>query len=322
MQVLQQATEPATRVRAAAALMPAPDAWWEAVRKRNATLDSLFYDVGKISLTEAQGLAPWLVAEGAILLVPPSGGGDLRAFDSVDDFDAAGGTNCRALTVAGVGSSALGAAAFARNVADAVGDSVAAVVSGYGLADVITEGAGGWFWFGTINRLRRAFQTLGQLTPQTPARSSRPLADPVGAVERTLGRDLRTAIDLLTDARFGFDLVVGHSKGNLVLSEALFAQIRRAKAEKRPIPAETLIVTMSAAITMPPAFHTIVDVMGDWDWFGRLNSDAAIPIDVAVPQAWHHTNTELENHLPVTEVLRGILADHERAHPRGSTSSP
>jgi hypothetical protein len=313
MQVLQQATEPAARGRAAAAPMPAPDAWWEAVRKRNAALDSLFYDVGRVSLTEAQGLAPWLVAEGAILLVPPSGGDDLRAFDSVDEFGAAGGANCRALTVAGVGSSALGAAAFARNVADAVGDSVAAVVSGYGLADVITEGAGGWFWFGTINRMRRAFQTLGQLAPQTPARSSRPMPDPVGAAERSVSRDLRTAIDLLTDARFRFDLVVGHSKGNLVLSEALFAQVRRAKAAQRPVPAETLIVTMSAAITMPPAFPTIVDVMGDWDWFGRLNSDAAIPIDVGVPQAWHHTNTELENHLPVTAVLRGILAQHGRA---------
>ena len=100
MQVLQQATEPAVRGRAAAAPMPAPDAWWEAVRKRNAALDSLFYDVGRVSLTEAQGLAPWLVAEGAILLVPPSGGDDLRAFDSVDEFGAAGGANCRALTVA------------------------------------------------------------------------------------------------------------------------------------------------------------------------------------------------------------------------------
>jgi len=310
MQVLQQATEPAARVRAAAvtpASLPAPDAWWEVVRRRNATLDSLFYDVGKVSLTEAQGLAPWLVAEGAILLVPPSGDGDLRAFDSVDDFGAAGGANCRALTVAGVGSSALGAAAFARNVADAVGDSVAAVVSGYGLADVITEGAGGWYWFGTINRMRRGFQTLAELVPQS---APRPMTDPVGRVERSLSRDLGTVIDLLTDARFRFDLVVGHSKGNLVLSEALFALVRRAKADRRPVPAETLIVTMSAAITMPPAFHTIVDVMGDWDWFGRLNSDAAIPIDVAVPRAWHHTNTELENHLPVTEVLRGILAEH------------
>jgi hypothetical protein len=305
MQVLRRATEPPALMRVPA---PAPDAWWEAVRQRNAALDSLFYDVGKVSLAEAQSLAPWLVAEGAILLVPPSGGGELRAFDSVDDFGAAGGTSCRALTVAGVGSSALGAAAFARNVADAVGDSVAAVVSGYGLADVITEGAGGWFWFGTINRLRRSFQTLGQLAPQTPARASRPMPDPVGAAERSVSRDLRTAIDLLTDTRFRFDLVVGHSKGNLVLSEALFAQVRRAKATQRPIPAETLIVTMSAAITMPPAFSTIVDVMGDWDWFGRLNSDAAIPIDVPVPQAWHHTNTELENHLPVTAVLRGILA--------------
>lgn len=53
--------------------------------------------------------------------------------------------SANALAIAGVGSSALGAAAFARNVADGLGEPVAAVVSGYGLADVLTEALGGFF---------------------------------------------------------------------------------------------------------------------------------------------------------------------------------
>jgi hypothetical protein len=47
--------------------------------------------------------------------------------------------------------------------------------------------------------------------------------------------------------------------------------------------------------------------MGSWDWFGGLNSRPGIPADKLVPDAWHHTNTELYAHLPVTRSLRQIL---------------
>ena len=75
--------------------------------------------------------------------MPPTGAGSLVLCGTVDDFADAGGSEIRTLVVAGVGSSALGAAAFARNVADACGTPVAAVVSGYGLADLLTEALGG-----------------------------------------------------------------------------------------------------------------------------------------------------------------------------------
>lgn len=310
IQVLREATE----LPSPAAVSPL-----EAYRRRNAALDALFYDVRRVGDAEAHALSPWLVAEGAVLRVPPSGDGMLRAYPSVERFVADGGAACRALGVAGVGSSALGAAAFARNVADAVGGDVAAVVSGYGLSDVLSEGLGGWFWFGGINRWRRWMDAPSWAAPLLPVPAG---PGPAVLLGRLLSRDLAVVIDLLDDPRLGFDLVVGHSKGNLVLSEALYEQVRRAGAAGRAVRAETLVVTMSAAITMPPVFRRVVDVMGELDWFGRLNSDPAIAIDVTVPAAWHHTNTETDGHLPVTEVLRRVLRERAAAADAARAAQP
>ena len=143
---------------------PWREAALESFRRRNAILDGIFYDVGKVTHEEALKTAPWLAREGTILVVPPTGEGSLVLCGTVDDFFAAGGPGIRILVVAGVGSSALGAAAFARNVADAFGTTVAAVVSGYGLADLLTEALGGWFWFGTLNRLRHQFEGLDEIS--------------------------------------------------------------------------------------------------------------------------------------------------------------
>jgi len=58
-----------------------PTPWREAAlegfRRRNATLDAMFYDVGKVTTEEAAGIGPWMAREGAILVVPPSGCGSL-----------------------------------------------------------------------------------------------------------------------------------------------------------------------------------------------------------------------------------------------------
>ncbi len=83
-----------------------PEATLEGIRQRNALLDWLFYDIGKLKDEEAQQLSPWLAAEGAILLVPPSGAGLLRLFTSIDAFAKSDGATIRTLVVAGVGSSA------------------------------------------------------------------------------------------------------------------------------------------------------------------------------------------------------------------------
>lgn len=55
--------------------------------------------------------------------------------------------------ISGVGSSALGSAALAWDISNAIGASVVAIVPGYGVADCILQGMGGWFGFGLYNAL-------------------------------------------------------------------------------------------------------------------------------------------------------------------------
>ena len=278
---------------------------------RNTLLDGLFYDVAAIREGEYAEIARWMAREGALLIVPPSASGaDLSLVRDVPSFLEAGGRSVRALAVAGVGSSALGAAALARNVADAVEGPVAALVSGYGLSDVVTEALGGWFWFGGLNVLRHAFEPLDRATKLLTLSE---MGDTAGTPEwyaRT-SRDTATLIELLGRADVHIPLLVGHSKGNLVISEALYAlqeQDRLAELARR-----TAIVTISAKVGMPAAFAgRVVDVMGADDAFGMLNSRPDIETDLEVPGAGHSTNPEVEGGIDVTRVLRQILAGRRR----------
>lgn len=276
----------------------------EGFRRRNTWLDAVFYDVSAISSEEATGLVPWLAAEGAVLVVTPSGQGAVEVHAGIDDFAKRAGPPVSALAIAGVGSSALGGAALARNVADATGAPVAAVVSGYGVSDVLTEAFGGWFWFGTINRLRHSLEVVAGAASTTSGSES---LDRLS--ESYASRDTLTVAALLSDARFDFRLLVAHSKGNLVMAEALFAAERVLAARGAALPEDLLVVTLGAVITMPRSCRRVVDVMGVWDGLGRANSRPDLRVDVPVAWAGHHTNTEIPGHVCVRTVLATILAD-------------
>lgn len=274
----------------------------EGLRQRNVALDALFYDIKVITPEEAFYISDSLAAQGAIMIVPPSDGAPIILCETVDEFVLRGGDKVRALAVAGIGGSALGAAAFARNVADAIGGPVAVVVSGYGIADVITEAFGGLFFFGHLRGLRPMLETLDDLAgrPKVGAYGD-------GAAART-SLDTRTVQALLADPRLSFRLLVGHSKGNLVLSAALHDLCKEDEIRVADLAETMKIVTIGARIAMPPAFTDVIDVMGEWDWFGEINSRPFIDADRHIPHAWHHTNTDFGGHLPVTSTLQEILA--------------
>jgi hypothetical protein len=60
---------------------------------------------------------------------------------------------------------------------------------------------------------------------------------------------------------------------------------------------------------MPARFGNAIDIMGDLDWFGAINSRPGASIETRCRLAWHHTNTELPFHLPVTQVARQLIAE-------------
>ncbi|MFL9824570.1 hypothetical protein [Rhodoplanes sp. SY1] len=296
----------------------------DTLQRRNAAIDAAFYDVGAITPEETPRLAFWLAREGAIVLVPPSGQGALQVFLEPEAFFAAG-VPVAALAVAGVGSSALGAAAFARNVADVLEAPVAAVVSGYGLADVMTEALGGYFWFGTLNSIRHLFEPLDAAT-KLFTRSEHAAELSSGAVWARTSKDTRTVVALLSDPRFQPALLIGHSKGNLVISEALYALATDPDQEAltAALARRLRIVTVSAKIGMPPPFRQVLDVIGQWDWFGALNSRPDLEADYTVPRAWHSTNPEfpLGLGIDVKAALRHVLPMFDRPRPAGKAAVP
>lgn len=275
----------------------------DGMRQRNRCLDAIFYDVNVITQEEVACISPQAAAEGSILAVPPTGQGQLTVYPSVEDF-AQSASDITALCVAGVGSSALGTAAFARNVADALGRPVAGVVSGYGLVDVAAEAVGGYFMFGSLNSLRELFQPLIRVAEAGFIPDPTVLKSALGPARNS---DMETVIGLLEHPDLSFDFAAGHSKGGLVLSEALFQMKNNNLKGFKEVGRRMQIVTLGALIAMPYGTTDVIDIIGELDWYGALNSRGFVEPDVVAPRAWHHTNTKLPAHLPVTETLRSAL---------------
>src|SRR5215470_7736577 len=132
------------------------------LRAGNNVLDLLFYDVHTIPAATRRALLRWSDPDGSILVVHPGNGEERQVahYEHVDDFLAS--TEAKkldAVAIAGVGSSALGTAALAANVADALGRPVIGIVSGFGVADALAEGLVGWFVLRPCNLLRQAIDT-------------------------------------------------------------------------------------------------------------------------------------------------------------------
>ncbi|SMC62087.1 cell envelope biogenesis protein OmpA [Rhizobium sp. RU36D] len=279
----------------------------EAFRLRNAGLDAMFYDVKALTPEEVFYLSDSIAAEGLIMIVPPSGGAMLTVCDSIDEYLLRGGRDVHIMALAGIGGSALGAAAFARNVADAMGAPVAAVVSGYGLGDLVNEAIGGAFLFGWLGNFRNQCEVIDDVVgrPRLGAYSDN-RAD--ANKPHTVCLDVDTVKALLSDESLSFHMLAGHSKGNLVLSEALYAMRRTNRERVKALGAAARIVTFGARITMPPEFPDVIDVMGDLDWYGEMNSRPKIDSDIRIPMAGHSTNSDLVGSLPVVSILREITA--------------
>ena len=165
------------------------------LKLRNQVADSFFYDVDALDLAEREMLSPHVDLKGTIIVVSPRAkGGGIRHYKSALGFMLEEGNRIEVVAIAGVGSSVLGTAALARNVADHYDRDVAGIVTGYGLTDVVLEGFGGFFYYGAIDRLRyEAERRVDRLlTPQVPAARPEvcPAAPGTGAGERGLVPDL------------------------------------------------------------------------------------------------------------------------------------
>ena len=285
-------------------------------RTSNTVLDYVFYDTDALSAEERASLSAHTDPLGSILVVHPGASRKpihpMTPLQFVEEQQGKPAEAVSALVVAGVGSSALGTAALARDVADYLGRPVAGIVSGLGLADVAAEALGGWFVFGATNVLRDALARGLDVFVQDHVRDQK-THDAMKQHFQASGLDPEffiygspdstALLYVLSKLGSKIKLLVGHSKGNYSIENALEGWRQMTKAPRTPIPADLQIVTLSAVIWFPPQFAHVRQVIGQIDWFGMLNSRPDVNY-LLYPGAWHTLNRDLLGHLPVAQALK------------------
>jgi hypothetical protein len=249
--------------------------------------------------------------EGSILLVDAKGPAYVAPFDDVRGFIAhvkrisEPAQKVRAISISGVGSSALGSVALAWNISAALDEPVAAIVPGYGLADVVQQALGGWFGFGLYNFwVKERTQDVLALAAPASAGIGRALMETAPGSKRAVtgapifrrGNGSSDVLHAILAEVEDVTHLFGHSKGALDIKNAV-----------NDLPTETTdrlhLVTLGCPVdeTAPPAVHYF-QVLGRFDWVGWLNSWGNSP-DV---QIWanHSTNTEIPFSMCVEKLAR------------------
>ena len=179
----------------------------------------------------------------------------------------------KTVSVTGVGSSALGSAAFAWNISEALGEPVAAIVPGYGLADIIPQALSGFFGYGLADYLRElGEQALALMAPQMavigrrlsrsiPERTS-PIDSEGSAFRR--GSPESDILHAILEHAPQITRLYGHSKGSLCIGNAI--------AGLHPDRAKALEVTTFSAVIQEESPARFAQILGRIDPLGQLNS--------------------------------------------------
>jgi hypothetical protein len=296
----------------------------------NTTFDTLFYDVGLLTaslfmkgtivVTEARAnsnspthpltfldLTAQSNPSGSIIIVDanlaPYVGKPFLDMKEFFEF-ANGGADpeIHTLTITGVGSSAFGSVAFAWDVSTAFGEPVAAIVPGYGLADVVPQALGGWFGFEMYDAVQSATQeflanfapTLAMigrdLARSTPGRATAPTGAPVFRHGSAASDDVHAILQNVP----GITRVIGHSKGALAIENAL-RSLPSDRTEK------ITVHTFGCVISEEVPCQRYLQQLGLIDALGFLNSGGNSP--EYQPLADHSTNFLIPLSLQVTKSL-------------------
>jgi hypothetical protein len=281
----------------------------ELCRTFNSTLDVAFYDVPTLVAElrargegVGEGKAPAVIdldalanPEGALLVVDAARAPFIQRFETLPRYlawHADAEAKPKTVSITGVGSSALGSAAMAWDLAKALGAPVLAIVPGYGVADALLQGLGGWFGFGLHDALQTKSRLQDALAVMTPELASvgRNLVASLPDTRRIHGAPVfRTGCgssDVLHAliGQIEISCVVGHSKGALSIANAL----------RSLAPSQTKglrIVTLGCPIPEEFAGAAYHQYLGLFDALGAANSWGSLP-DHWTPTD-HSTNTSL-----------------------------
>ncbi|TCG04171.1 hypothetical protein BZM27_42880 [Paraburkholderia steynii] len=216
--------------------------------------------------------------EGSILVIDATNAPQVWRYIDVQTFlePSTGGVHLiDTISVSGVGSSALGSAALAWNTSTALGKPVAAIVPGYGLADVVQQALGGWFGFEMYSYwIKQPVQdVLAQIAPGAASVGRHLLATTPGHAKAPgtqvpvfrRGSGSSDVLHAILESASNVTTLLGHSKGALVIENAI-----------ADLPAEHLarlhVMTFGCVIGEDVAVKRYDQFLGTFDALGILNS--------------------------------------------------
>ena len=288
-------------------------------RAYNTSLDTLFYDVSCLTQPERVWLSSHDSPEGSILIVHPGSAvreiRNLVPKDFVEEQAASSAEAVDTIVVAGVGSSAIGTAALARSVADQRGQPVAGIVSGLGVSDVLSEALGGWFILGAHNTLRdnyaKMFDALGLRDHVRDQESHEDIKEQLKLADLNEEHfiygspDSTALLYVLLKLGSRIKLLVGHSKGNYSIENAMEGWIAECRKNNSSISSKLCVVTLGAVLRFPEECSEVEQFIGTLDFFGAMNSRPDLK-RTYVPGAWHSLNTRLPGHLSMKTALESF----------------
>ena len=296
----------------------------------NTALDFVFYDVSTLRAALGEKDAPMRARhekppsriidfdalsnpEGSLLLIDATTAPYVHRYQSVEKFLESPYQETRDVdiaTITGVGSSALGSAALAWDISSALEKPVLAIVPGYGVADVVLQGLGGWFAFGLHDLFgsKTLIQTGLALTAPETARIGRKLVastpqEPTarGAPIFRYGSGSSDVLHALLEHRVTpFRVLVGHSKGALQINNAIQSlPVERTQGLR--------VVTLGCPIAENVSGVDYHQYLGLFDALGQLNAWGHWPDHW--PPTWHSTNPVL----PPAMAAGAMTAESVRA---------
>jgi hypothetical protein len=268
---------------------------------------------------------------GSILVVDAGRPPRITQFADVASFVSWADTHGQALrtaSVTGVGSSALGSAAFAWNVSTALEEPVAAIVPGYGAVDSIQQGLDGMLgvynlWFRQISQgvLAYTMSLAARSGPHLIMTAQGDAEANTGALvcQRGSPSSLPTSCTqssavlhaILKDVP-SITRVFGHSKGGVAIKNAI-QSLPREQTQRLHV----VTFGWSMPEDVPTAGYS--QFLGQIDGLGLLNSWGH-PSPTLIP-THHGTNTSIPLSMPVSVLTRLAMIEQDAVATRNHISA-
>jgi hypothetical protein len=296
---------------------------WPIFAVRDSFYDHIFYNTPSLSTSEIAKVFHAMILgqyhEGGVLVVwPESRNQEIEYVSYSKTFHKQYQSNendkdfVDTAVVPGVGSSPLGTAALARQVANIINRPVVGIIAGQGVLDMFSEGWAGWYDLGKYNRLQAFLNTMqlpwGKNSNEHAEKLKEEwdLKSSAGVLDEP---DVNTLLNIML--RKMPSMIVGHSKGALVIQRACVLY----EEEQKPKPGSldnVQIVTFGCGIALPPksCFTRISQFVGTWDLLGIGNT----PLEIwgskkieKVERKVHSLSRFFPWHMPLPEKIAGVI---------------